>query len=522
LRDSTSLDGADAYINGLYVPGAAQLYYDDLSYLLQAGDSATWDALPDTARATWIHKQWEWRAAIASVSLPERLHTHFTRLAYAWDYYPRKSLRGAPTLNAVVWDNALRRSELSDRGLIYVRHGPPDQIIHISPVSYDPEREAWGYWRLSNGRGLFEFSRAAPSGSHVADFYLSAPVPCNGDASGSPEAVPVASSSRLKTSHAAEATFVDYGGSLGAFDPTLGRLMMKCMVSSATTIFDEMQEKHKSIKEGLTALRTESAAPPIKDPLHVLIATYAMRGAGSSTDLFAFAAVPAEEVHAAPNSSEYALRLLMSVEDAKTLTAITVDTAIDFTSPTRFTKGQIIRASIASSVKPLDDATVRFTIRNPNDDNQGQIITTAREIPSLAGFAMSDLVIAEPRDGAWRRGSVRISPIPAHTIAAQTPFRLFYEVYAVQEGDPLAVELTIAPGDDKNVLNRIKSLIQQKSAYQVSFADRAAPDAGGIMRQVRELQGDLQPGSYVVSVKLTNGRTQKTVEAHTDLVVVKD
>jgi len=108
-------------------------------------------------------------------------------------------------------------------------------------------------------------------------------------------------------------------------------------------------------------------------------------------------------------------------------------------------------------------------------------------------FGTSDTVIAEPRDGTWARGPHRLAPLPGHVVAAGGQFRLYSELYGVREGDPLNVELLIAPGREESLLRRLRELLDRRAALQVEYREEAAPE-GGVVRAQREIGAELEPG----------------------------
>jgi hypothetical protein len=508
--------GVATYLRGMDAPAALDLYYDDISYLLQPDDTVTWHRLEPAARGAWLRKQWEWRAATSSQSVGERLELHFERLTYALDYYQRTAFRTPPNSNAVTFDTRTRRMTIDDRGLIHVRHGAPDEVIRATFKNVDDTRVAWGYNRLMDGRTLFEFTKKEcpdpPYGSrlmcvNVGDYYLATPLGCQegGDAM---------------------VTYIDYGAAIGRYDPALGLFMATCMMlgpGATELISRHALDRRNAINEGLIALRTESAAPPLKDPLDATFMTYAMRS-DNATELFGFTGIAGEHVTPRNGTNEYALRVLMSVEHAAAFSVQTVDTTLTFNTAGALQRGAVVGVSVALRPTPSADATVRLTIRNQYNSAQGQIITTARAIPDLSGsgFALSDVVIAEARDGSWRRGSARLAPIPAHYVGAGTTFRLYNEVYGASTGDSLAVEITIAPGTDDNIGEKLKSLINRRHAIRIAFSERALVDGSGTARMLREIPADVEAGRYVVTVAVTNGRTGAHAQAQTTLTILQN
>jgi hypothetical protein len=182
-----------------------------------------------------------------------------------------------------------------------------------------------------------------------------------------------------------------------------------------------------------------------------------------------------------------------------------------------------VGTAVPLRLRPSDEARVTLSVINGYDAQQGQVLATGRRIPSFADSAMSvsDLVIAEPRDGAWIRGSARLAPAQGHALMERSPFRLYYELYTARAGDPLEVRVVVAPGRDESLLARLSSLIASRSALAVDFAEDAAPDVDGVLRTDREISAELEPGSYVVTVTVRNGRTGAVATRDTNLVIVE-
>ena len=170
----------------------------------------------------------------------------------------------------------------------------------------------------------------------------------------------------------------------------------------------------RRMADGLIALRTESATRDLVDPLSALIRTYAMRESGR-TVLVAAAALDGNAIHPRNGTFDYSLSLMLSVEHPSTRTVEQVDTVLAFSTPSPMTKGQVANVRVVTPAQPAADATVRFTVRNTNDPRQGQMITTAREIPDYAGnrFALvmtpfSSSRIAQSRSPRGPRSSSSI------------------------------------------------------------------------------------------------------------------
>jgi hypothetical protein len=150
LMTGDSTRGAQTYISGMASasPVVQQLYYDDVVLLLTPDEATKAAGLLAGERAIWLGRLWQQKAAVAGVSLAERLQEHFRRMDIAFHRYLRLAQRLAPTEHAIFLDNNAR-FPLDDRGLIFVRHGDPDGIV--SNRARGSTRIAWGYRGLMNG-----------------------------------------------------------------------------------------------------------------------------------------------------------------------------------------------------------------------------------------------------------------------------------------------------------------------------------------------------------------------------------
>ncbi|MFW6031529.1 MAG: hypothetical protein ACOC9T_02970, partial [Myxococcota bacterium] len=96
----------------------------DLMAVSTPEERSQWDTLrPGAATCEWLRRFWAERARLMAISRDERLAVHFQRLAHARDQYwiPR------PRFMESMADRHGRPAGLAidDRGLIYVRMGPP-------------------------------------------------------------------------------------------------------------------------------------------------------------------------------------------------------------------------------------------------------------------------------------------------------------------------------------------------------------------------------------------------------------
>lgn len=83
------------------------------------------------------------------------------------------------------------------------------------------------------------------------------------------------------------------------------------------------------------------------------------------------------------------------------------------------------------------------------------------------------------------------------------------------------MQIVVAPGRDEGLLAQLSSLISRRSALSIDFTEDAVVDPDGVVRTDREVGAELRPGSYVVMITVTNGRTGEVAKRETNLVIIE-
>lgn len=130
------LDGLDPYFHGALYDDSASVaeYRHDLEPLWSQAEAEGFARQKGAARVEWLREFW--RSREQALRRPgERVAEHYRRLAYAREHYPRPE-----GLRTYQWWEKVRTGswDFDDRGLIYVRHGPPLDVR----TSWDTRREA--------------------------------------------------------------------------------------------------------------------------------------------------------------------------------------------------------------------------------------------------------------------------------------------------------------------------------------------------------------------------------------------
>ena len=142
--DST---GDSLYYAGALLPDseASATYRDDLLLLVPPAGLRGFDSTAGEARAAWLRRFWEARDLADLQPAGTRLREHYRRWLYAIRHFARLGdRRPVPFWCYADQDYDSHRKDLDDRGVIWVRHGPPEMRV-TTPVHFDYPAESWRY-----------------------------------------------------------------------------------------------------------------------------------------------------------------------------------------------------------------------------------------------------------------------------------------------------------------------------------------------------------------------------------------
>jgi GWxTD domain-containing protein len=139
------LDGQAPYYEGAALDDSAgvKAYRGDLSYIADPGVLKEFDQARGAYRAEWLQRFWAERDAADLRVRGERLREHYRRL-----YFARKNYRLVATNRHYFITETFRSGsrDFDDRGLIYIRQGPPDEKATWMMPGLQPN-ETWRYDR---------------------------------------------------------------------------------------------------------------------------------------------------------------------------------------------------------------------------------------------------------------------------------------------------------------------------------------------------------------------------------------
>ena len=157
----------------------ASLIFEDLKYIITDKESEHYNALSsDRHKITFFRRFWQLRDPMPATAINVRLIEHMRRFVHAeeeFEYYGFRTGFSNPDRTKVLKEPKAfyLNAEFNDKGLIYLRQGPPDKIERtmgnmssFGPTTVDPH-EAWLYSATDNEpQRIYHFARHNTSGNN--------------------------------------------------------------------------------------------------------------------------------------------------------------------------------------------------------------------------------------------------------------------------------------------------------------------------------------------------------------------
>ncbi|MEO8168926.1 MAG: GWxTD domain-containing protein, partial [bacterium] len=127
-------------VEEVHSPVGTALIFEDLKYIMSDEELHTYNSLSSVERKlSFFRAFWNIRNPIAGSSTNDRLIEHYRRMLYAEKnhayFWFHNKFNGADWRAALHFPESYSLNQrFSDRGLIYVRHGPPNQIERAAGI----------------------------------------------------------------------------------------------------------------------------------------------------------------------------------------------------------------------------------------------------------------------------------------------------------------------------------------------------------------------------------------------------
>jgi GWxTD domain-containing protein len=526
-------EGVQAYWRGLLAIESdedANLYWHDLRPIASADADAEFRRLPLEKKPEYIRAYWERMADQSFVNADERLAEHYRRLHYVMSNFrldlPER--RHYSAIDAYVPD---WQSGFDDRGVIYLRHGPPDETATFSGPEFE-RNLSWKYEAADAEPMLFHFV----SNEDVSDYKLvrrlsDAVISTNTSMAGqtlldesagsqavlSPGAVDALDARILATQRVA---LQDLYRSRGHLDPDYDRVAMGLDVQI-------LQEEEARLAQDIRiGTRTQSYEPEPSDPLLYPVYAVPFKSPSGGTEVAFYYALPTTGVTILPRGAgsevdyRYQLRVT-STADPDDIQG-RADEEVRIATPQEIPQGpgvmlpgiervQVQPGQYQYGLKVTDLNSGRFGIL------QGSIAVTALDGP---GLSMSGVVLAtrvEPAVDAGnpfvRWGQTKVLALPSRMFRREQPVYVYYELYGLDASAGEARYRTTytlsAREPDRNVVARIFSSIgellsgeEDRGEITYSFERGQGAPADPLLEYVSLDVSESEPGNYTLSVEV--------------------
>ncbi len=425
-------------------------------------------------RVAFLRRFWGNRDAWALREPGTRLLDHYSRLQYARRHFAlevnRRFYRFVDTYRS-------GSTELDDRGIVYVRQGPPEKRITVPIFGFFPN-ETWRYKRADGDLLLHFSSGGGQSGGHqiggdLGDYHL----------------IP----SLLNAGTPGGATPAAGGDSVMLF---VSRTPVTDLYAKYMTWGPEGRSRAIREEQRIVALSTTLATQTDADELTfdsaltVVSELIALGTNGNLTMVHVLAGIPVN-VGTGSDQRLTTIRTSLGVFDSSGDPVASLDTAVilRLTGPVAPGSWAFTRAQVAVSPGHW---TYRLAIEQGGD--RGVVLPRATiAVPNLDGsrIAMSDLVIA-PLPGSWPwplASGDTVYASPLHTYGRGGRISLYYEVYGLKTGD-YSTRISVYERKGAELGRRRLSL---------SFHSTARATVAREQRTI-DLR-DLQPGQYWLEVR---------------------
>ncbi len=464
----------------------------DVRWIATPAELAAFDAAPAESAGAWVRGFWDGRDALEGRRAGDRFVEHVRRLQHATENFLLVSRRRQYDPSFAYRDTA--QNLYDDRGVIYIRHGEPDDRASFQASGIEPN-ESWIYRRTPPAEDLiFHFVAR----TDVQDYrlvtslieILGTNVAVRATAQMDPVTGPGGLLALLYTSRS-------------TFGPLYEMMSRGGGITRSNLLTEERQRGQRAVRLGTT---TDSYELRYAEELRPIVSWFATADARMEPELHVVFAIPAQRLHALEDrgSVTYPLSLRLVVLDPANRPLARVDTLRAFRARQVLGEGSYLTEQLVVRVPP---GTWRATfVAAEAHFNAGSAVSgVIVEVPAMAGaFSASDVVLGREGSGlAWRRPDGDVPLNPLMRFARGSTASLYYEIYGLAQGTPVETRVRVQRRGGRSIFRRLFG-----GGSGADLAYTTVTDAPGRAR-VRQQLGleDLDPGRYVLELTLTDSGT---------------
>lgn len=525
--------GVEAYWRGLDAidnEQDANLFWHDLRAIVSTETDAEFRSLPVTHKPAYIRAYWQGLADQSFVNPDERLAEHYRRLHYVMQNFrldlPERRHYSAIDAYVPEWQTGF-----DDRGVIYLRHGPPDDTAIFSGAEVE-RNLSWKYEAADAEPLLFHFV----SNEDVQDYKLvrrlrDVVISTNTSMAGqtlldenagtqavlSPGTTDSYDARILATQRVA---LQDLYRSRGHLDPDYDRVAMGLDVQI-------LQEEEARLAQDIAVgTRTQTYEPEPVDPLLYPVYAVPFKSPSGGTEVAFYYALPTTGITILPRGSgseiDYRYQLMvMSTENPDDVRG-RADEEVRIATPQQIPQGPGVMLPGIERVG-VDPGQYHYGLK-VTDLNSGRFgimqgSVSVSELDGL-GLAMSGVVLAtrvepavDPSNPFVRWGQTKVLALPSRLFKKEQPIYVYYELYGLDVSAGEARYRTTytlsAREPDRNVVARFFSSIgellsgeEERGEITYSFERTQAAPADPLLEYVSLDVSESEPGGYTLTVEV--------------------
>jgi len=464
-------NGAAPYFEGASFDDSVSVrgYRDDIASIATERELQAFDHAAGPTRVEVLRRFWARRDAADLRKPNERLREHYRRLYYARRTFPLY-LPGRPDAQVASAD-----LPVDDRGLIYVRHGEPDDRVQLSTLGVEPN-ESWRYAREEGDMVVHFVARHDPEVYRLVESLLDVAENISQPGSPTDDLVTRGQETLLRSREPLSAVYRRDRRDT----PERGRDFL-------------LAERALSRASLRTAMSTDS------------FRRHYARALGARVDMALFGLDPSggrlQIAYAVPFDRLGAVWLGQDIDYPLhvRLTAFSLEgdpvVAVDSTVRPRTWESLGDRWLAGSFAIPLATGRVRIALAFEDGDSVGTLLPVRSfEIRLPGAVTLSDLAVGAPGLPWHADASIgdRVALLPLGTLRRGDAAEVAYEVTAPGDA-PLTSQLTLMRADER------AGVVSSERLEEKSAVGRR------LVRHAIDLR-KLKPGLYRLEVTVTTGR----------------
>ena len=470
--------------------------YDDIKYMMSDSDLQV--HLPNLkAIKAYYRHFWNRNNPYPGSKYNMRMEEHYKRLIYAEKYYrydgPRLEINNPDPERSLVFPAIYyRNSHFNDKGLVYIRYGPPDEkAVSMGPDF--PSNESWLYNATNfNKKLIFHFE--IHKDANPNDWRL----------------VGVPSSQEMIESRLGWDTKLD--------QYYMARTSLELQSARTEAQLDARVKIKKAMSDERPAILTDSRFIP----LYITAGSFLDDAREPYLDVYV--ATPVKEMFAGktnPDSCYFEMGLAVQDTFWNNISKKTKNIALCREDSSRFYDGYYVERF---KVYPQNDL---FYLAVHVQDTQDQALSgikvkfRAKDFPD-SSLSMSDIITAEKiapdtMVTKFTHNGLDIIPNPTMKFDRKKPVYFYYELYNLPMADnktDYTVEKTITPVSlNKNIFQKFIGLFKKSTKQKITISN----EIKGSKKNTDEYMAfdfkDKAPGKYRINIKIKDNLRNETCES---------